>query len=187
MLKRFIFVLAMFLALSSNGVAAAAGLSKIAVVPYVNATEETKDYVKDTIDDWYMHYFDQEDLLIVDREETETVLTKSGYDPDDMMLPSERIMAKVARQTGADYVVAMEVVNLKPTRHISFFSSKVNTTVRLKYHFYNAATDQMVTFQTTGVNNNKAVAIGFRSYKKSISDALQMAMEKGIDRMKGLI
>ncbi len=187
MMKKLMLLVMTVLCLSGMAVASAAENHKIAVVPYLNTSEETKGYVADTVDEWYTNYFVKEGMVVLPKEQTEDALSKAGYVVDDQMLPDKDMMAAVAQSTGADYVVALEIANLKSTRHMSYFSSKVSTTAKLKYHFYNTATGKMVAFQTTAANNNKAVMVGMRSYKGSITAALQEALEKGVDRIKGLL
>lgn len=187
MMKKLLLLVMTVLCLSGMAVASAAEGHKIAVVPYLNTSEETKGYVTDTVKEGYTDYFAKEGMTVLSKEQTEAALIKAGYVVADQMLPDKDMMENVAKSTGADYVVALEVADLKSTRHMAYFSNKVSTTAKLKYHFYNAATGKMVAFQTTAANNNKAVMVGMRSYKGSITAALQETLEKGNERIKGLL
>lgn len=174
------------------GVAAAAEVAelpsgKIAVVPYIDLSEQNKGYVKDTVDEKYTNYFGKAGFEVIPAGETARALQEAGYKTEDQMLPDKDTMAEIARATGADYVVALELTNINSSRHESYFSTKVTTTVKMRYNFYKAETQKMVPFQTSAVNNNKAVMVGMRSFKSSIVDALTEAMKKGNERIKSLL
>ena len=146
---------------------------KIAVVPYLDTTEQKKkrEYIPETMDELYTNYFAENGFTVISAEDTERALAKAGYDESNQMLPEKDMMAEVAQALRVNYVVAVELADLDVSRHMSYFSSKVSTSVKLKYHFYNARTGKMIPFQTTASNNNKAVLVGMRSYKSSISAA----------------
>ena len=139
------------------------------------------------MDELYTNYFEANGFTVIPAAETEKALERAGYDVTNQMLPDKDIMAEVAQAVGADYVVALEISNINATRHQSLLSSKVSTSVKLKYHFYNRGTGKMTPFQTTASNNNKAVMIGVRSYKSSISAALAEALEKGNEKIQSLL
>lgn len=183
MKKVFLMVLALLM-MSSVAFAAA---QKIAVVPYLDTVEQNKEYIGETIDEGYTNRFAELGLTVVPKAAVEKALDNAGYDVSNQMLPDKDILAAVAGETGADYVVALELADLKSSRHMSYFSSKVSTTTKLKYHFYRADTGKMTAFQTTASNNNKAVMVGMRSYKSSIEAALAEALEKGNDKIKSIV
>lgn len=162
---------------------------KIAVVPYLDTTEQEKkrEYIPETMNELYTNYFDANGFTVIPADETEKALAKAGYDESNQMLPDKDMMAEVAQIVGADYVVALELSDINASRHQSYFSSKVSTSVKLKYHFYNAKTGKMTPFQTTASNNNKAVMVGVRSYKSSISAALAEALEKGNEKIQSFL
>lgn len=162
---------------------------KIAVVPYLDTTEQEKkrDYIPETLDELYTNYFDSNGFITIPAAETEKALARAGYDSSNQMLPDKDMMAEVAETVGADYVVALELSDINANRHQSLLSSKVSTSVKLRYHFYNAKTGKMIPFQTTASNNNKAVMVGVRSYKSSISAALAEALEKGNEKIQSFL
>lgn len=77
----------------------------------------------------------------------------------------------------------MEISQLITTRHMSFFQAKVVSKARLHYKFYNAAQDRVVTFQVTGLSENKAV-FGDVGYKDPITKALNQAMDSANEKIK---
>ena len=162
---------------------------KIVVVPYLDTTEQKKkrEYIPETMDELYTNYFAENGFTVISAEDTEKALAKAGYDASNQMLPEKDIMAEVAQALGANYVVAVELADLDASRHTSYFSTKVSTSVKLKYHFYNARTGKMIPFQTTASNNNKAVLVGMRSYKSSISASLAEALEKGNEKIQSFL
>lgn len=182
-------VMLVFLLIALSGVVAAAEMEKgtVAVMPYFNSTEETKGYIGKTVNGGYTGYFAKAGFRVVSQEAVKAAMQNAGYDASDQMLPEKEVMARIAQETGADYVVAMELAGLHSTRHESYFSTKVNTKCKLKYHFYSQKADKLTPFQTTSVNNNKAVLVGMRSYKSSMIAALKDAMNKGNEKIKGLL
>lgn len=81
------------------------------------------------------------------------------------------------KKTNADYVIAMEISQLITTKHMSMFQLKVVTKAKLHYKFYNAEQDKVISFQTTGISENKTV-FGDVGYKDPITKALTQAMEE---------
>ncbi|XFO69339.1 hypothetical protein SPSIL_055710 [Sporomusa silvacetica DSM 10669] len=86
-------------------------------------------------------------------------------------------MAVVAEKANADYVIAMEISQLITTRHLSMFQVKVVTKAKLKYKLYNAKQNKLVSFQTTGLSENKSV-FGDVGYRDPITKALNQAMDE---------
>jgi len=151
----------------------------IAIIPYVNTTEETKDFVKDVVQSKYAEEFTAKNFSVVSDADVQKALSTAGYDVSNMELPEKDVFATVAKETNADYVIAMEISNLISTRHMSFFSTKVETKAKLKYKFYNTSQDKITTFQTMGDSENVATLIGNVGYKAPITDALNKAMDAG--------
>lgn len=187
MMKKLALLMLLLMALPGMVLAAENTKGTMAVMPYFNSTEETKDYVGETVNEGYTAYFATVGFGVVPQADVKAAMVKAGYDIMDQMLPEKEVMASVAQATGADYVVIMEVAGLHSTRHEAYFSTKVNTKCKLKYHFYNKKEDKLTPFQTTSVNNNKAVLIGMRSYKSSMIAALKEAMSKGNEKIMGLL
>lgn len=156
---------------------------KLVVVPYLDSSEQDKDYVGGMLDDGYTNYFATlRGVSVVPMTETLAALKAAGYDKSDMTLPEKDVMAAVAKATGADYVIAMELSNLSAIRHESFFQYKITVNVKLEYHFYGAAQDRMIAFKTTGSNDNATIFgdVGFRS---PIDASLHIAMKKANDKV----
>ena len=189
-MKKFLFLMMVFFCMT--GVVQAQENSteefgKIAVIPYLDVTEQEREYIPATVNELYTNYFGANGFSVMDEELVEKALFDAGYDESNQMLPEKDVMAEVAKNIGADYVVALEVSNVNTVRHESYFSTKVSTQVKLKYHFYNAEKNRMTPFQTTAANDNKAVMFGQRSYKRSIIAALTEAMEKGNEKIQSLL
>jgi len=187
MMKRFALLLMLMLSLSGIAGAAASNKGTVAIIPYFNSTEETKSYIGETVEEGYTNYFAKAGFGVVSQTAVKSAMLKAGYDTTDQMLPDKEVMVKIAQETGADYVVAMELAGLQSTRHEAYFSTKVTTRCKLKYHFYNSRENRLLPFQTTAINNNKAVMIGMRSYKSSMIAALQDAMNKGHNKIAELL
>ncbi|MDD4600736.1 hypothetical protein SDC9_20904 [bioreactor metagenome] len=148
----------------------------VAIVPYINSTEERKDYIKEVIDSKYTERFSNKDFQIIPPVDVQKALNSAGYDVSNMELPDKDVLASVAKETNADYVIAMELSQLITTRHMSYFQSKVVTKAKLRYKFYNTAQDKVVSFQVAGTSENKTV-FGGVGYKDPITKALNEAMD----------
>lgn len=151
---------------------------RIAVAPYIDTSAFDKGYVKSTVKDGYTRYFEKAGMETVPEKETARALSAYGYDPGDLMLPEREVMDSVARATGADYVVAMEVESIDSAKHEAVFQFKITANVKLKYHFYSAKTRKFTAFQVTGVNHNKTMIGRNVSTKTPVVKALKEAMEK---------
>lgn len=152
------------------------GTYTVAIIPYINATEEKQDYIKETIDSKYTEQFSNDKFHLASAVDIQKVLSSTGFDASNMELPEKDVMASVAKQTNADYVIAMELSQLITTRHMSFFQAKVVTKTKLRYKFYNAKQDKIIPFQTTGISENKTV-FGGVGFKDPIVKALNEAMD----------
>lgn len=148
----------------------------LAIVPYINSTEETKDYIKEVIDNKYSEQYTNKNFKIIPLVDLQKALNNSGYDTSNKELPDKDILSSVAKQTNANYVIAMEISQLNTTRHMSFFQSKVVTKAKLHYKLYNAEKDKVVSFQVTGLSENKTV-FGDVGYRDPITKALNQAMD----------
>lgn len=157
--------------------------STIAIIPYFNTTEETKDYVKDIIESNFSTEFSAEKFNVVPAADVQKALKTSGYDATNMELPEKDVMSAIAKATNADYVIAMEVSQLISTRHMAFFSTKVETKAKLKYKFYNTSQDKLTPFQTTGDFENSATLIGDVGYKEPITKAINKAMADAYNKI----
>lgn len=151
--------------------------SNIAIVPYINSTEETKGYIQEVIDSKYTEQYSNKNFQMIPSPEVQKALSDAGYDVSNKELPDKDILASVAKKTNADYVIAMEISQLITTKHMSMFQLKVVTKAKLHYKFYNAEQDKVISFQTTGISENKTV-FGDVGYKDPITKALTQAMEE---------
>lgn len=148
----------------------------IAVIPYFNSTEETRGYVQEVVDSKYGEQYFNKDFKLIPLLEVQKSLNNAGYDVSNKELPDKDVLTSVAKNTNADYVVAMEISQLITTRHLSFFQTKVVTKAKLRYKFYNAKNDKLTSFQTVGVSENKT-SFGDVGYKDPITKALNQAMD----------
>jgi hypothetical protein len=148
----------------------------IAIVPYFNSTEEKAGYVEEIVNGKYTEQYSNQNFHRIPSVEVQKALNEAGYDVSNMELPDKDVLAAVAKQTNADYVIAMEIAELNTTRHMSFFQSKVVTKAKLRYKFYNAGQDKVISFQVTGLSENKTV-FGDVGYKDPITKALNQAMD----------
>lgn len=190
LLKKVLFLVCLFLlsavpafAFTPSIVSEPTKTSTIAIIPYINTTEETKDYVKDIIESNFSTEFPAEKFNVVPTVDVQKALNTSGYDATNMELPEKDVMSAVAKATNADYVIAMELSQLISTRHMAFFSTKVETKAKLKYKFYNTSQDKLTPFQTTGNFENTATLIGDVGYKEPITKAINKAMTDAYNKI----
>lgn len=190
LLKKVLFLICLFLlsavqafAFTPSGVSEPTKTSTIAIIPYLNTTEETKDYVKNIVESNFSTEFPAEKFNVVPTVDVQKTLNASGYDVTNMELPEKDIMSAVAKATNADYVIAMEISQLISTRHMAFFSTKVETKAKLKYKFYNASQDKLTSFQTTGDFENTATLIGDVGYKEPITKSINKAMTNAYNKI----
>jgi hypothetical protein len=155
----------------------------LAIVPYINSTEETKGYIQEIVESKYTEQYSNKSFQIISSEDVQKALNGTGYDISNKELPEKDVLAAVAKKTNADYVIAMEISQLITTRHMSFFQSKVVSKAKLHYKFYNAGQDKMVSFQVTGLSENKTV-FGDVGYKDPITKALNQAMDEANEKIK---
>jgi len=154
----------------------------IAIIPYINSTEEKKGYIQEIIDNKYTSNYSGEKFQKIPLVDVQRALSKTGYNSSNMELPDKDILSAVAKETNADYVIAMEVSQLITTRHMSFFQIKVVTKAKLHYKFYDAKQDKVISFQVTGASENKAI-IGDVGYKDPITKALNQAMDDANEKI----
>ena len=190
MKKVFCFLL---LALSLCGICSAAPAetavsngAKMAVLPYINSSEETKDYVGETVAKKYTDYFGSVGYAVIPTDDSAKALSQTGYKAEDETLPDKDQMRAVADATGADYVVAMEISEIHASRHESFFQIKVSVKTKLAYAIYAVKTDKLYAFKSTSANDNKSV-MGGVGYKSPIVNALNDAMEKANAKIQSFV
>ena len=159
---------------------------KIAIVPYLDTTEENKDYLPDLMKIYYDDAMVNLGLDVVGQDDVKNALDQAGYDVSNQIVADKDILSEVAEKTGADYVVAVELSALKATTHLSFFQKKISVSAKLRYNFYITQTRKMMGFQVTGADDNKAV-FGDVGTKTPINNALKQATEKADEKIKGYI
>jgi len=169
-------------AVDSNGEKVITTKPIIAIIPYFNSTEETKGYVQDVVNSKYSEQYFNKDFQLISSVDVQKSLNNAGYNVSNKELPDKDILASVAKETNANYVVAMEISQLITTRHLSFFQTKVVTKTKLRYKFYNAAKDKVVSFQAIGSSENKT-SFGDVGYKDPITKALNQAMDDANEKI----
>lgn len=158
----------------------------IAVIPYVNASEEHKGYVEDTVTTDYTNYFATMGYTIAPQDMVSKSLENTGYSSDNEDLPEKEQMAAVAKDTKADYVVAMIIDELHASRHDSFFQTKVTAKTKLSYAVYSAKADKIYKFKSTSSDDNKT-SFGGVGYKTPIVNVLTRSMEQSNSKILAFI
>lgn len=172
----FFTVLAMLLLFSS---AVCAAPLKVAIIPLVNSTAETRDFVMVSVQKKYDAKFKNDNYILVPDTSIAEALTQSGYDPKMMELVEKDALTNVAKLTGADAVIAMEIVQINNRRTASFFSTSAKSEVKLKFRTYETATNKYSSFQSLGLGVNKAVLVGVGGMGGAIVEGLEKAMDDG--------
>lgn len=151
--------------------------ANVAIIPYINSTEETKGYIQEIINAKYTEQYSNKNFQMVPLVEVQKALNTAGYDASNKELADKDVMASVAEKTNADHVIAMEISQLITTRHMSMFQMKVVTKAKLRYKIYNKEQNKIVSFQVTGASENKTV-FGDVGYRDPITKALNQAMDE---------
>lgn len=182
-----------FCLLLTMGVAGAAAspetssLSKqVLIVPFINSTEEKKDYIGETVQEKFMQQFANEKFQTVPADKVQEILTANQYDPSNMELPENSLLEKLAREADADYVIAMEIVHFMNSRHASFFSTSAKSEVKLRYKVYAKATNKTTAFQVTGKGNNKVTSIGVPGIGTAMKRGIMEAMDEAFLKIEKL-
>ncbi|MCR5175865.1 MAG: hypothetical protein K6C05_03335 [Anaerovibrio sp.] len=178
-------LLILMVSLFTMSAACSAAGSKIAVIPYLDTTEATvdKDYIPGFMHKYYNDSMAKMGLSVIPENEVQAALDEAGYDVSNQMIADKDIMAAVANRTGADYVVAVELNDLKDAKHESFFQLKVSVSVKMRYNFYSVAKNKLLAFQVTGADENKTIFGGVGT-KSPINNALKKASGKANDKIK---
>lgn len=167
---------------SANPPATEASVKQVLILPHLNSTAETKDYIGETVQEKFTQQFANEKYQTVPAEKVQSILSANQYDPSNLELPDNELMRRLAQETGADYVIAMEIVHFMNSRHASFFSTSAKSEVKLRYKVYSKGADKITAFQTTGKGNNKVTSIGVpgigTAMKRGITEAMDEALVK---------
>lgn len=159
---------------------------QVFIVPYVNSTEESKDYVGQTIDEKFKEQFSNEKYQIVSAEIVHPLLAANNFDVSNKELPENEVIMKFAKETDADYVVAMEVIHFINSRHASYFSTSAKSEVKLRYKVYSKATNRITALQVTGKGNNKVTSIGVPGIGTAMKRGLTQAMDEAFVKIQTL-
>jgi hypothetical protein len=172
----YFFVVAMLFLFTSSVHAAPL---KVAIVPCVNSTSETRDFVMAAVQKKFEAKFKIDNYIIIPETSVAEALAKSGYDPKMMELVEKDTLINVAKLTGADAVVAMEIVQFSNHRSSSMFSTSAKSEVKLKFRTYETAVNKYSSFQAVGLGVNKAVLLGVGGMGGAIVEGLEKAMDDG--------
>jgi len=155
---------------------------KVAIVPFVNSTTETRDFVMDAVKKKFDTRFNNKDYVVVPDTSVAEALAKSGYDPKMMELVDKETMINVAKDTGADAVVAMEIVLFNNHRSNSLFSTSAKSEVKLRFRTYETAAHKYSSYQSIGLGVNKAVLVGVGGMGGAIVEGIGKAMDEGFSK-----
>ncbi|MCR5175535.1 MAG: hypothetical protein K6C05_01655 [Anaerovibrio sp.] len=182
-MKKILFTI--LVALFAMSAVCSAATGKIAVIPYLDTTEATidKDYLPGFMHTYYNDAMGKLGLSVIPEKDVQAALDEAGYDVSNQMIADKDIMAAVAEKTGADYVVAVELNDLKDAKHESFFQYKISVSVKMRYNFYTAAKKKLLAFQVTGADENKTI-LGGVGTKSPIKNSLKKASGKANDKIK---
>lgn len=162
-------------------------LSKqVLIIPFINSTEETKDYIGETVNEKFMQQFANEKYQTISAEKMQAALTANQYDPSNKELPESNVMEKLAREADVDYVIAMEIVHFMNSRHASFFSTSAKSEVKLRYKVYSKAANKTTAFQVTGKGNNKVTSIGVPGIGTAMKRGIMEAMDEAFIKIEKL-
>jgi len=162
-------------------------LSKqVLIIPFINSTEETKDYIGETVNEKFMQQFANEKYQTISAEKMQAALTANQYDPSNKELPESNVMEKLAREADVDYVIAMEIVHFMNSRHASFFSTSAKSEVKLRYKVYSKAANKTIAFQVTGKGNNKVTSIGVPGIGTAMKRGIMEAMDEAFIKIEKL-
>lgn len=179
-------VLTMSVAGAEPNTEAASMQKQVVIVPFINSTEETKDYIDETVQAKFTEQFSNTMYQTIPAEKVQPLLTAYQFDASNKELPDNELMSKLAQETNADYVIAMEVVHFINSRHASFFSTSAKSEVKLRYKVYSKATNKVIAFQTAGKGNNKVTSIGVPGIGTAMKRGLDQAMDEGYIKIQKL-
>jgi len=180
--KRILFGLSVFTMLLLFTAGVYAEPLKVAIIPFVNTTTETRDFAMEAIQKKFDAKFTNGSYTLIPNTSVAEILAKSGYDPKMMELADKETMINVAKSTGADAVVAMEIVQINNHRSSSLFSTSAKSEVKLRFRTYENATNKYSSYQTVGLGVNKAVLVGVGGMGGAIVEGLEKAIDDGFSK-----
>ncbi|MEG6586625.1 hypothetical protein [Dendrosporobacter sp. 1207_IL3150] len=179
----FIFIFSLVI---MNVAGASPNAKQVVLVPYINSTEETKEYIGEAVNEKLKEQFSNEKYQTISGENIQALLVNNGFDVSNNVLPENELMAVLAKETGADYVIAMEIVHFMNSRHVSYFSTSAKSEVKLKYKIYTTATNKVTTLQTMGKGNNKVTSIGIPGIGTAMKRGIAQAMDEAFVKIQQL-
>ena len=169
-------------ALAAPGGEAKVSQKKVVIIPFINSTEETKEYIGQTINEKIKEQFSGDKYEIISDAIVQPILVVNGYDATNNELADNTLMMNLAKETDADYVIAMEILHFINSRHASFFSTSAKSEVKLRYKVFSKSNNKVTTFQVVGKGNNKVTSIGVpgigTAMKRGIDEAMNEAFVK---------
>ncbi len=118
MKKLFIITILCFIVMSMTAIVSAEEAVKpqktsynIAIVPYINSTEETKGYIQEIIDNKYTEQYSNKNFQMIPLVDVQKALNSTGYDISNKELAEKDILASVAKETNADYCYGDITIN----------------------------------------------------------------------------
>ncbi|MDU4961203.1 MAG: hypothetical protein E6X17_11155 [Sporomusaceae bacterium] len=180
-LLRLALLLAVFagLALSGPRPAAAAPL-RVAVVPYINSSGETRNVVDATVSSKLEGYFHSGYYEQVPPGEVADFLWRSGYGLPLRLLPEKELLQSLAAATGADAVLAFDFTRIQAWRRSSWFYAYTIGGVSMYVKALSVADNNFITLRIEREEKLRASRFG-----PGVSErvALGAAIEAGMDEM----
>ena len=161
-------------------------VKQVVIVPYINSTEEEKDYIGQTINEKFKEQFSNAKYQTIAESVVQPILAANSFDVTNKELPEADLMMKLAKETDADYVIAMEVLHFINSRHASYFSTSAKSEVKLRYKIYSKATNKVTALQATGKGNNKVTSIGVPGIGTAMKRGIIQAMDEAFLKIEKL-
>jgi hypothetical protein len=120
-IKLLLFLIVFVGCVSSSPLVAAAEPVRVAIVPYINSSGETRSVVDATISSKLEAYFQSGKYAMVPQGEVAEFLAKNGYDSAQMLLPEKDVLLALASATDADAVLALDFTRIQASRRYSWF------------------------------------------------------------------
>lgn len=172
------FAVSIMSAAGANPIPAENAAKQVVLVPFINSTEEEKDYIAETVQEKYKEQFSNVKYQTVGGDTVTQLLTDNHFDPANKELPDNELLIKIGQETGADYVVAMEIMHFINSRHVAYFSTSAKSEVKMRYKVYAKSTNRVTAFQVTGKGNNKVTSIGVPGIGTAMKRGIAQAMDE---------
>ena len=129
----------------------------VAMIPYIDRIDCRKGYLPKTIEAGYADYFRSLPLDIVSAPVLDSALEETEYKAERRALPSKEILRAVADGTGAEYVVALALADVKSLHEDSAPIDPPEACASAKYRLYIPREDKMIEFQTAGYGTSTEI------------------------------